>query len=63
LYYGKNYTQKTSIILGELAAKHARTDLGFLCTKNYCLKAKKVALTEKELISGIKKGKTYKYVG
>ena len=61
LYYGKNCTQKTSVILGELAAKHARIEIGILCAKNYCLKAKKVAptreVTEKEIISVIKKGK------
>ncbi len=65
LYYGKNCTQKTSIILGEVAAKHARTEIGILCAKNYCLKAKKVApnreVTEKEIITVIKKGKRYNY--
>ncbi len=65
LYYGKNCTQKILILLlGELAAKHARIEIGILCAKNYCLEKKvtpNIEVTEKEIISAVKKDKIYKY--
>jgi hypothetical protein len=60
MYYGKNCTQKTSVVFGEIAAKHAMSEFGIHCAKIYCLEAKKLApereVREKEIVQIMKKG-------
>jgi hypothetical protein len=63
MYCGKHFTQTTTVIFGEVAAKNTNTEFGIECAKAYCMKVKKLApqreVTTKEIIRVIRQGKTF----
>jgi hypothetical protein len=41
MMYGKKGTQRNTVVLGEAAVSHAKTEYEVLCTKYFCIQAKK----------------------
>jgi hypothetical protein len=61
MMYGKKGTQRNTVVFGEAAVSHAKTEYGILCAKYFCIQAKKWSparlVREEELQYVMAKGK------